>query len=97
MTIIYRLRPEDERRDIGSIPGVPLRDLTEADLAELPEHLVASIAANRRLYEKVEPGDQPAVLGTPDEPADESATPTEETAVFRRGSATRIKRPSETK
>lgn len=39
------------RRDLNaegaSIPGVPLRDLTQADLDDLPERLLAEVKASR--------------------------------------------------
>jgi hypothetical protein len=43
MTIIYTY-DATKNPDGAYLPGVPLRDLTEADLASLPAWLVASIA-----------------------------------------------------
>lgn len=44
MTPVYIYDPA-KNPDGAYLPGVPLRDLTEADLAELPEYLRTSIAA----------------------------------------------------
>jgi hypothetical protein len=59
---VYAYQP-DANLYGDAIPGVPLRDLTDADLAQLPAHLVASIAASplyRRSADLPRPAKAPA-------------------------------------
>lgn len=46
-SIVFTYHPERNpgHPEPDAIPGVPLRDLTAADLAALPAHLQASVAA----------------------------------------------------
>lgn len=47
----------------GGIPGVPLRDLTQADIESMPPHSVASIKASK-LYKQPKPKpNKPKVAG----------------------------------
>lgn len=44
MSIVYRYNAR-KNPDEGTLAGVPLRDLTDADLARLDEYMRASVAA----------------------------------------------------
>lgn len=46
------------------LPGVPLRDLTDEDLARLPAHLQRSVGASP-LYRKTKPKTAPALPADP--------------------------------
>lgn len=51
MQVVYKYYPRRNKRN-RSLAGVPLRDLTDVDLASYPEHVLLSIE-NCRFYEAV--------------------------------------------
>lgn len=59
MPVIYEFI-EKEHKQGRSLAGVPLRDLTEADIASYPDHVVKSIEACALYRKKAKPA---AVVG----------------------------------
>lgn len=78
---IARYYDASHNPDGGSLPGVPLRDLTEEEFAELPAWLQESIDANP-MYRKTKPRSEKAAA----EPDTESTTDTEPAGRKRRAS-----------
>lgn len=80
MAIAWYYDPEKNPNDAASLPGVPLRDLTEDEVAGYPEYIQRSIAASP-LYRKTKPTSaakkKPSKPAVEQPPADEPTAPSD--------------------
>lgn len=90
MTIIYDYDKEKNPNGALSLPGVPLRPLTEKDLAGLQSWIIKSIE-KAPYYKKVKPQPQPKADSVPEAP------PKSEPAATKEKAETPSKAPSDTK